>query len=88
MTRIRYYPTDKQNIVCTGVLFSHNKVYRVFIAKSDFNGEFLTDIRNRHGATVVAMASSTLEDAKRSARQTLINLGIKFNKERRIRKNE
>lgn len=82
MTRIRYYPTTEAHVVCTSVAFSSATAYRAYV------NVYLASyyILGAHGDLVVNGIGNSVVDAKREVRQHLINLGVKFNKERRIKK--
>lgn len=82
MTRIRYYPTTEAYVLCTSVAFSNEKAYRGYV--NTFLGSYY--ILGNTGTLVVNGFGNSVVDAKRELRQHLINLGVKFNKERRIKK--
>lgn len=84
MTRIRYYKTVDPSILCTNVLFSGSNAYRAYLYYSEL--EIHSDIRNNKGEIVLAFGAYNFQSAKNQIRQALINLGVEFHKERRIRK--
>lgn len=84
MTRIRYYPTTETHVLCTSIAFSNETAYRAYV--NTYLASYY--ILGSHGDLVVNGIGNSVLDAKKEVRQHLINLGVKFNKERRIKKNE
>lgn len=84
MTRIRYFPTTEPHVLCTSVAFSNESAYRAYV--NTYVGSYY--ILSGFGDLVVNGIGNSVLDAKKEVRQHLINLGVKFNKERRIKKNE
>lgn len=84
MTRIRYYPTNEAHVVCTSIAFSEDKAYRAYI--NTYLGNYY--ILSGSNELVVTEFGISVLDAKKEVRQHLINLGVKFNKERRIKKDQ
>lgn len=68
------------HVICTSVAFSQDKGYRAYINR------YLASyyILGSHGDLVANGIGNSVLDAKKEVRQHLINLGVKFNKERRI----